>query len=77
MAIGTHDLSTLKGPFTYEALPPDQIKFAPLNQEKEMNGKEMMEFYEVRFTEITCGVGLIKRQPHANLLRLDCLSPHL
>jgi phenylalanyl-tRNA synthetase beta chain len=48
VAIGTHDLSTLQGPFTYEALPPDQIKFAPLNQEKEMNGKEMMEFYEVR-----------------------------
>jgi phenylalanyl-tRNA synthetase beta chain len=47
VAIGTHDLSTLKGPFTYEALPPDQIKFAPLNQEKEMDGKEMMEFYEV------------------------------
>ena len=47
VAIGTHDLATLKGPFTYEALPPDQIKFAPLNQEKEMNGKEMMEFYEV------------------------------
>jgi phenylalanyl-tRNA synthetase beta chain len=48
VAIGTHDLATLKGPFTYEALPPDQIKFAPLNQDKEMNGKEMMEFYEVR-----------------------------
>lgn len=48
VAIGTHDLSTLKGPFTYEALPPEQIKFAPLNQTKEMNAKEMMEFYEVR-----------------------------
>lgn len=48
VAIGTHDLSTLKGPFTYEALAPEEIKFAPLNQEKEMNGKEMMEFYEVR-----------------------------
>lgn len=47
VAIGTHDLATLKGPFTYEALPPDQIKFAPLNQDKEMNGNEMMEFYEV------------------------------
>lgn len=46
VAIGTHDLDTIKGPFTYEALPPEQIKFAPLNQTKEMNAKEMMEFYE-------------------------------
>ena len=47
VAIGTHDLDTLKGPFTYEALPPKDIKFIPLNQTKEMNGEELMEFYEV------------------------------
>ena len=47
VAIGTHDLDTIKGPFTYEALPPDQIKFAPLNQTQEMTGTEMMDFYEV------------------------------
>ncbi|KAK4508268.1 hypothetical protein PRZ48_002006 [Zasmidium cellare] len=46
VAIGTHDLDTLEGPFSYEALPPEEIKFAPLNQTKVMNGKEMMEFYE-------------------------------
>ena len=46
VAIGTHDLDTIEGPFTYEALPPDEIKFAPLNQTKEMTGSEMMEFYE-------------------------------
>ena len=32
VAIGTHDLDTVEGPFTYEALPPEQIKFRPLNQ---------------------------------------------
>ena len=32
VAIGTHDLDTIEGPFTYEALPPEQIKFKPLNQ---------------------------------------------
>jgi len=37
----------IKGPFTYEALPPEQIEFVPLNQTKKMNGKELMEFYEV------------------------------
>ncbi|KAK5125350.1 hypothetical protein LTR85_000459 [Meristemomyces frigidus] len=46
VAIGTHDLDTIEGPFTYEALPPDEIKFAPLNQTKEMTGTQMMEFYE-------------------------------
>jgi phenylalanyl-tRNA synthetase beta chain len=46
VAIGTHDLDTLTGPFTYEALPPKDISFAPLNQTKVMNGEELMAFYE-------------------------------
>lgn len=46
VAIGTHDLDTIEGPFTYEALKPEDIKFAPLNQTKVMNGNEIMEFYE-------------------------------
>ena len=45
VSIGTHDLDTIRGPFTYEALPPKDIKFVPLNQTKEMNGEELMEFY--------------------------------
>ncbi|GMG53231.1 unnamed protein product [Ambrosiozyma monospora] len=44
--MGTHDLDTLKPPFTYEALPPSEIKFVPLNQTKVMDANEMMEFYE-------------------------------
>lgn len=48
VSIGTHDLDTVKGPFTYEALPPKDIKFVPLNQTQEMNGEELMTFYEVR-----------------------------
>ncbi|PMD36630.1 phenylalanyl-tRNA synthetase [Hyaloscypha variabilis F] len=46
VSIGTHDLDTLKGPFTYEALPPKEISFIPLNQTKKMNGEELMQFYE-------------------------------
>lgn len=46
VAIGTHDLDTIKGPFTYEALPPKEIKFTPLNQTKSMDAEEMMQFYE-------------------------------
>lgn len=46
VAIGTHDLDKVKGPITYEARKPENIKFVPLNQSKEMNGHELMEFYE-------------------------------
>lgn len=47
MAIGTHDLDLIKGPFTYEALPPEKINFVPLNQTKSMGAVELMKFYEV------------------------------
>ena len=46
VAIGTHDLDKLTPPFTYEALAPQDISFVPLNQEKKMDGAELMEFYE-------------------------------
>ena len=42
VSIGTHDLDTITGPFTYEALPPGQISFVPLNQTKKMNAEELM-----------------------------------
>lgn len=45
VAIGTHDLDTIEGPFYYNAKPPTDIKFIPLNQTKEMNAVELMEFY--------------------------------
>ncbi|XP_053657918.1 phenylalanine--tRNA ligase beta subunit [Anopheles marshallii] len=45
VAIGTHDLDTLQGPFTYDAKPPKDISFVPLNQDKAMNGEQLMEFY--------------------------------
>lgn len=43
VSIGTHDLSTLTPPFSYEALPPQEIVFQPLNQTEVMNGHRMME----------------------------------
>ncbi|CAO3613214.1 unnamed protein product [Cunninghamella echinulata] len=45
-SMGTHDLDTIQGPFTYEALPPKDIKFIPLNQTIEMDGNKLMEFYD-------------------------------
>ncbi|XP_053201529.1 phenylalanine--tRNA ligase beta subunit-like [Panonychus citri] len=45
VAIGTHDLDTIKGPFLYDAKPPQEIKFVPLNETKEFNAVELMEYY--------------------------------
>ena len=45
VAIGTHDLDTLTGPFTYSADPPKDIRFKPLNQAKEMSAPQMMELF--------------------------------
>jgi phenylalanyl-tRNA synthetase beta chain len=46
VAIGTHDLDTIKGPFTYAADAPKDIKFIPLNQKEELDGHGIMSFYE-------------------------------
>ncbi|KAJ3346040.1 hypothetical protein HDU91_007156 [Kappamyces sp. JEL0680] len=46
VAIGTHDLDTVQGPFRYEAKTPETIHFAPLNQTKSMSASEVMEFYQ-------------------------------
>jgi len=43
VAIGTHDLSTLQPPFTYEALPPKDIVFRPLGQEEDMDAIKMFD----------------------------------
>ena len=45
VAIGTHDLSSIKGPFTYDARPPQDIKFVPLQQEKEYRADELLDWY--------------------------------
>ncbi|XP_033763908.1 LOW QUALITY PROTEIN: phenylalanine--tRNA ligase beta subunit-like [Pecten maximus] len=45
VAIGTHDLDTVQGPFLYDARPPADIKFKALNQEREMTAPELMDLY--------------------------------
>lgn len=49
VAIGTHDLDTLSGPFTYTAKRPSDIKFKPLNKTKEYTACELMNIYKVNF----------------------------
>ncbi|KAK7292132.1 hypothetical protein RIF29_07851 [Crotalaria pallida] len=46
VAIGTHDLDKLEGPFTYEAQSPSEINFIPLKQERSFRADELMEFYK-------------------------------
>ena len=42
VSMGTHDLDTVKGPFTYKALKPEHIHFVQLNREEEVNGDGLM-----------------------------------
>ncbi|GJN35522.1 hypothetical protein PR202_gb24307 [Eleusine coracana subsp. coracana] len=46
VAIGTHDLDTLQGPFSYEALPPQEINFVPLKQKESFRADTLIEFYK-------------------------------
>ncbi|KAI0036810.1 phenylalanyl-tRNA synthetase subunit beta [Vararia minispora EC-137] len=46
VAIGTHDLDTISAPFRYEACPPKDIKFVPLNKDKGYTAEELMTVYE-------------------------------
>ena len=45
VAIGTHDLDTLSGPFVYTAKAPSDIKFKALNQVEEHTAEELMKIY--------------------------------
>lgn len=41
VSFGTHDLDTVKGPFTYEALAPQDIKFIALNKKEETDANQL------------------------------------
>lgn len=43
IAIGIYPLDKIKFPVTYTALPPDKIKFIPLESEKEMDGNQILQ----------------------------------
>jgi hypothetical protein len=54
VAIGTHDLDTISAPFRYEARPPKDIKFVPLNKTQPYTAEELMTVYEVSTVDILC-----------------------
>ena len=45
-SMGTHDLDKIRGPITYEALPPDQIVFQALKQTETMNATALFEVFK-------------------------------
>lgn len=45
VSIGTHDLDTVEGPFTYDARSPKDIRFVPLNDTVERTAEELMDLY--------------------------------
>lgn len=54
VAIGTHDMDTVKGPFSYDARPGDSISFVPLTHSstgQEFDANALLEHYE---TEPAC-----------------------
>jgi len=60
VAIGTHDLATVVGPFTYEALTPREISFVPLKQTRAFRADELMEHYLGNDQKLKKYVPLIK-----------------
>lgn len=54
VAIGTHDMDTVKGPFSYDARSPEAIEFVPLTHsstDTSFNAKALLEHYE---TDVSC-----------------------
>lgn len=45
VAIGTHDMDTIKGPFRYKALPPKDIRFEPLVGPADVDSNELLDWY--------------------------------
>ena len=45
-SMGTHDMDKFRGPITYEALPPSEIVFQALKQEREMDANELFGVFK-------------------------------
>lgn len=46
VAIGIYPLEKISLPIKYEALPPEKIKFIPLDEKREMNGHEILKMHQ-------------------------------
>lgn len=55
-------MDTIKGPFIYDAKPPQDIKFVALNQVKEQTALELMELYS-KDSHLKAFLPIIKDSP--------------
>ena len=60
VASGTHDLSKLRPPFTYEALHPREVEFLPLKQERPFRADELLDHYAKNDLKLRKFVPLLK-----------------
>jgi len=71
VSIGTYDLDTLSGPFSYDAVAPEDISFAPLNRPDQIvNGHELMTILESDL-KLRKFLQIIREEPRYPVLR-DC-----
>jgi phenylalanyl-tRNA synthetase beta chain len=66
VAIGTHDLDSIEGPFTYDARTPKDINFVPLTPEdRSFAADDLLNFYETDATakHLKPYVSIIKNSP--------------
>lgn len=63
VAIGTHDLDRVQLPITYDAKPPNDIRFKALNQSQEHTATELMELYS-KESHLKSYLHIIKDKPH-------------
>ena len=69
VAIGTHDLSKIEGPFTYDAKPKEEIEFVPLKQTKSFRADELLEHYKKNDQKLKAYVPLIESSAVAPVLK--------
>lgn len=56
-------MDTIKGPFTYEALPPKNISFVPLNDTQKYNGEELFAHLDKPDSHLKKFLSIIKDSP--------------
>ena len=69
VAIGTHDLAKIEGPFTYDAKPKEEIEFVPLKQTKSFRADELLEHYKKNDQKLKAYVPLIESSAVAPVLK--------
>eukprot|EP00921_Rhytidocystis_pertsovi_P007900 GHVQ01013074.1.p1 GENE.GHVQ01013074.1~~GHVQ01013074.1.p1 ORF type:complete len:636 (+),score=53.30 GHVQ01013074.1:176-2083(+) len=62
VAIGTHDMDTIKVPYTYEALPPRDINFMPLYSNQVLSGDKVIDMCD-KHQQLRHYTHIIKESP--------------